>query len=249
MKNSITKLKLRGKSIRFDENGMACLNDIWKAAGFSKNQTPGDWLRLETVKRYLVAAYKQQTGKSRLWTKKEMGSVLYTKRGEGAFANAYVSLEYARYLNPALALEVNEVFLRHKSGDATLADETLQKATPEENEWAGKRALGRSKRKEFTSTLKEHGVKGWGYAKVTDASYDELFNRSAKQLRQDRRVSKYEALRDNFTMDEVAAVFFAESLSSQRIENENSFGNAECTEATRKSSRIVRAAIDENRKD
>jgi hypothetical protein len=33
-------LVIRGRDIRFDDNGLACLNDIWKAAGYSKHQTP-----------------------------------------------------------------------------------------------------------------------------------------------------------------------------------------------------------------
>ncbi|SRR5579883_238219 len=51
---------------------------------------------------------------------------------------------YAGYLSPKLELEVREVWLRYGSDDATLADEILQRATAEENRWAGARAISRS---------------------------------------------------------------------------------------------------------
>ena len=114
-----------------------------------------DWLRLGTTLKLIETVFVRITGKSRNWTKVEIKSVYYTKVGAngGTFVDPRLALAYAEYLNPKLALEVREVFLRHKSGDATLADETLQKSTPEGNEWAAVRALGRAKRRRFT--------KGW----------------------------------------------------------------------------------------
>jgi hypothetical protein len=114
------------------------------------------------------------TGKSRNWTKVEIKSVYYTKVGAngGNFADPRLALAYAEYLNPKLALEVREVLLRHKSGDATLADETLQKSTPEGNEWAAVRALGRAKRRHFTNVLQGHEVvRPIDFATVTIAVY------------------------------------------------------------------------------
>lgn len=240
------ELKLRGSVIRLDDNGLACLNDIWSAGGFTKNQKPSDWHRLTSSLKYIDAGFKQATGKSRSWTKSEMKSVFYTKNGIGTFGNIFIALEYAKFLNPALALEVNEVFIRYKTGDATLADETLQRASEEANEWAGKRALGRSRRKQFTGVLKDHGVNGFGYGNVTNTSYKALFGKTAKQLKESRDLSKSANLRDNLDTDEIVAVMFSEMLSGQRIENESSRGNKECILATKKSSEIVRHAIDEN---
>ena len=36
-------LIIRGRAIRADDNGLICLNDIWTAAGFTKNMRPADW--------------------------------------------------------------------------------------------------------------------------------------------------------------------------------------------------------------
>lgn len=48
---------------------------------------------------------------------------------------------YAGYLDPNLEVEIREVWLRYRAGDATLADEILQRASAEANHWAGMRAL------------------------------------------------------------------------------------------------------------
>ena len=157
---NVTPFIVRGRKVRVNENGLICLNDIHVAAGFSKNQKPNDWIRLGTTHKLIEAVFVRITGKSRNWTKDEIKSVLSTRVGAdgGTFVDPRLALAYAEYLNPKLALEVREVFLRHKSGDATLADETLQKSTPEGNEWAAVRALGRAKRRHFTNVLQEHEV-------------------------------------------------------------------------------------------
>ena len=49
--------------------------------------------------------------------------------------------------------------------------------------------------------------------------------------------------------DELVSVMFAEMLSKQRIDDEDSSGNRECETATRRSSKRVRATIEEDRND
>lgn len=61
-------LVLRGRSIRFDENGLACLNDIWKAAGYSRNKMPYDWQRLPGTNAKIERVLELITGKSRNYT-------------------------------------------------------------------------------------------------------------------------------------------------------------------------------------
>lgn len=55
----------------------------------------------------------------------------------GTFADVRLALAYAEYLNPDLAMEVREIVLRDKAAYPTLADDILQRATPEANEGAG----------------------------------------------------------------------------------------------------------------
>lgn len=78
----------------------------------------------------------------------------------------------AGYLSPKLEVEVREVWLRCRSGDASLADEILEKASPEVNEWAGIRALSRSTRNKHTPILHSHGVNApIDFANITNETY------------------------------------------------------------------------------
>ncbi len=198
-----------------------------------------------------IAVLERTTGKSRSWTKTEFRSVLYAKQGAGGgtYADIRLALAYAEYLNPKLALEVKEVFLRYKAGDATLADEVLQRAGAEANEWAGRRAISRSVRNGYTATLSAHGVKQHrDFAICTNALYDGLFGKNAKQLKADKGVTSG-SLRDRMNLRELAFVMAAEALSSERIEEEKSDGAAPCTRATATSARFIRDAIEGDRRD
>lgn len=243
-------LVVRGKKIQFDENGLACLGDIWRAAGFSKNQKPNDWLRLRSTANLVDAVCAKVTGKSRNFTKDEIKSVLRIKRGSGTFADVRLALAYAEYLNPKLALEVKEIFLRYKSADPTLADEVLDRASAEANEWVAKRALGRVIRSEYTKQLDQRGVEnGFHYANCTNATYLGLFDATAKQLKEARGLAKNDNLRDKMSMSEIAFVAAAEALSVERMTDEDSLGYQECRKATLMASTAIRGAIEADRKN
>ncbi len=246
------KVMLFKKSkIRVDDNGLVCLNDIHTAAGFSKNQGPSDYMALPNAQKEVSALIRKKTGKSGLFTKEDIKSVWYSRKGPGGgvWADENIALGYAAYLSPSLSIEIREVFLRYKKADATLADEVLEKASPEENEWAATRALSRVKRNEFTLTLQKHGVQSFGYAQCTDAVYKELFDAPAKELKSARSLSKTDNLRNAMSTDELVSVMFAETLSRQRIEEESPTGNSQCYKATKKSSQFVRQAIDADKRD
>ncbi|UES51561.1 KilA-N domain-containing protein [Roseibium aggregatum] len=242
-------IKIRGKKIQIDENGLVCLNDIWEAAGFSKNQKPSDWTRLSSTRKLIEAVLTKATGKSRSWSKSDFKSVLCVKNGVGTFADPRIALAYSEYLNPKLALEVREVFLRYKSADPTLADEVLERATDLENEWAATRALARVKRNEYTKTLDEHGVEGFGYANCTNAVYGQLFDATAKKLKEQKSLPKNGNLRNAMTKDELVYIMMAETLAKGRIEEEKPSGNGQCTKATKRSASFVREAIEADKKD
>lgn len=241
---------IRGRTITMDDNGFICLNDIWKAAGFRTNQKPTDWKELPSVGALMIAVMESNSEKSGV--KNYNGkSVLYSKAGKGGgtFADIRLALAYAEYLNPKLAIEVKEVFLRYKAADATLADDILERATPEDNEWAGTRALSRSVRSQFTATLKDHGATGRDYPVCTNAIYRGLFDKDAKQLRSAKGLKKSAPLRDKMTTKELVFVMASEALSSERIEEERCRDGRECLQATTKSAGFIRQAIDADRKD
>lgn len=243
-------LKIRGKIIRVDKHGLVCLNDIWRAAGFSKNLKPGDWMRLGTVHRLIEAVLKRITGRSSNWTKKEIKSASYTKVGQngGTFADVRLALAYAEYLNPKLAVEVREVYLRFKTGDATLADDVLQRASAEANEWAARRAMSRVIRNTYTEALSYHGVSlPIDFANCTNETYLGLFGKTAKQLKKQNGISGN--LRDHMDIRELAYVMAAEALSSERIEDQQCNGPHECRHATKRSARFISSAIAADRRD
>jgi len=48
----------------------------------------------------------------------------------GTYAHPILACAYAGYLSPELEIEVREIWLRYRAGDATLADEVLARASP-----------------------------------------------------------------------------------------------------------------------
>ena len=255
MKNAddpVRDIIIRGRAVRFDETGLACLNDIWSAAGYTKNQRPGDWSRLGTTMKRIERVLQLITGKSRNYTKADIQQVLRTRRGvdAGTYADPRLALDYAEYLNPKLAIEVKETFLRFKAADPTLADQIMESAGAEANEWIAKRSLSRAARLNYTSTLKAHGVTNpTDYGRCTNATYQGLFGKSARQLRAAKGLGKNAALRDKMTLKELVTLSFSEVLSCDRIEEEESSGFRECYDATAKVANTVKKMMDAESKD
>ncbi len=245
-------IRLRGHLVEEDENGRWNLNDIWLLAKGKSSQEPKHWREIGAVKKLTKELQKKVTA-SYLKENKPNIPVIYAKSGRGnsgTFAHPILAAAYAGYLSPKLEIETREVWLRFRSGDPTLADEILQRATPEENEWAGTRAIGRSKRREFTAVLQEHGVAGVGYALCTDAVYTGLFDANAQQLKIDKGLmTKAGNLRDKMDTDELVSIMFAETLSKKRIQDEEASGNSQCIRATERSTSFVRQAIEANKQD
>ncbi|ODM47417.1 hypothetical protein A9320_22385 [Ruegeria sp. PBVC088] len=231
-----------------DDDGFVCLNDIHKAAGYSKNRRPFDWQRLPSTNPLIIATYERVTGKSRK-SKIRISEVYKVVPGMGTWAHPILAAAYAGYLKPELEVEMKEVWLRYKSADATLADDILDRATDEENEWAATRALGRVKRFEYTKALDEHGVEGFGYANCTNAVYKQLFDATAKKLKQQKGLPSKANLRNAMSKDELVFVMMAETLAKGRIEEEAPQGNGPCAAATKRSAAHVRRAIDADKND
>jgi hypothetical protein len=243
--------KVRGNTIRVDENGLICLNDIHRASGFKTDLRPSAWRDNASTGPIQFAVMEKLTGKSGHWSKAEWRRAIYVSRGEnaGVYADIRLALAYAEYLNPKLALEVKEVFLRYKAGDATLADEVLQRAAPEANEWAGTRALGRSVRNQYTAALRDHGVQGKDYGACTNTLYKVLFDKNASALKKAKGLAAKATLRDSMSNTELVFIMAGETLSTERIREEECDGGEACRLATSKSARFIRSAIDADRMD
>ena len=245
-------LIVRGKTIRVDENGLVSLTDIWSAAGYRVNQRPAQWWRLPSSVKLAIALMERLgiVGKSHNGRKIRTTSIYYSKRLEGTFAHPILACAYAGYLNPKLEVEVRETWLRYRAGDATLADDILNRASPEANEWAGVRALSRAARSKYTSSLKQHGVAApVDYAICTNEAKIALFDLPAKELKRDRGLPKNANLRDSMGTNDLSFVMAAEALATERIDETDCRGTPQCKGATRTSAHFIREAIDRDRAD
>ena len=244
----VPQFKLRGRAVQIDKLGRVRLNDIHKAGGFTVNQKPTDWIALATTQKLAIKVCEKTSGKSGRFTKSELLSVICSKvgAGGGVWVHPNLALAYAKYLSADLHYEVNEVFLRYKGADPTLADDILQRSTPEANLWAGHRAMGRAERNGLTLILKDHGVTGWGYGRVTNAIYLGLFDANAGKLRKMKGAPKG-PLRDKFETSELAYTAATEHLAGERIVETDCQGNRQCESAAAISSGFMRAAIDADR--
>ncbi len=242
------QLTIRGRSITEDERGWICLDDLWSAAEGDTSKKPAHW-RIGKAAQRLVSALAEKIRISDNMSNDDEAAVIYAKPGrgnKGTFAHPVVAAAYAGYLSPALEVQVREVWLRYRAADETLADDILQRASAEANQWAGVRALSRSKRVAFTDTLKDHGVEEKGYMHCTEATYTHLLGAPSYKLRAERGFKKGN-LRDQFNSSDLAFIMAAESLAAERIEEENRHGNAECIQAAGLGAAAIRAAVEADR--
>jgi hypothetical protein len=248
--NESRAIVIRGSRIFEDIYGHICLDDLWRAAKASESKAPAKW-RLGRLAQSLIVELEKKIKISSLKENKPVPPSIYSRRGRGStgtFAHPILAAAYAGYLSPKLELEVRDVWLRYRAGDATLADEILQRATAEENRWAGARALSRSQRVSYTDTLKQHYVTGRGYMECTEAVYLKLLGGKSFQLRQTRGLAPKENVRNNLSIAELSFVMAAEALAAERIEEELRLGNDECVEASGRSAAAIRSAIESDRK-
>lgn len=244
-----TQLELRGRVISEDDRGNLCLDDIFTLARTNATKAPKHW-RGNRASKALIEELQKKVTAGYLKDGLPNFPVIYANRGRGArgtFAHPILAAAYAGYLSPKLEIEVREIWLRYRSGDVTLADEILERATAEENRWAGVRALSRAQRKSYTDTLKNHGVNGRGYMDCTEAVYYTLLGGKSYQIRARLGLPPKTNLRNELPTDQLAYVMAAEALSAERIEEEARHGNAECIDASSIGASAIRDAVERDR--
>ena len=188
---------------------MVSLTDLWKATGQNKNQGPPQWLRLPGSKKFIETLEKRIMGKSH--------DLIKSRGRAGTYAHWQIALAYAEYLSPEPHMHVNEIYMRFRSNDITLADEIAEQSTKENRSWPAKRLMGKVKRDEFTKALDEHGVKGIGYAQCTNNTYRGLWGETAVRLKKEKSKGgvSVQNLRDEFDTDELVTVMFAEVVAKK----------------------------------
>lgn len=173
--------------------------------------------------------------------------IYQTKRGRyggGTWAHWQIGLAYAQYLNPELHRQVNEIYARYKTGDPSLAAEIIDNQTDAKSaEWLASRAIGKVTRLEFTGCLRDHNVRGNGYARCTNAIYEPVLGGTAKELKAQKGLPTKANLRDNIETDDLVAVMFSEVVAKRRITTKDAQGNNECIKECRQAGTAVAALM------
>lgn len=239
------------------DGDMVSLTDIWQIAeshGYAENKDePKFWGRAPYTRK---SKGKDVINQGKGWefieslaeSLKVSATHLYqTKRGRhggGTWTHWQIGLAYAQYLNPELHRQVNEIYARYKTGDPSLAVEVIDKQTDAKTaEWIASRAIGKATRLEFTGCLRDHAVRGNGYARCTNAIYQPLLGGTAKELKIQKGLSANTNLRDNIDTDELVAVMFSEVVAKRRITTKDAQGNKECTEECHQAGTAVAALM------
>lgn len=221
-------LTLNDTPIRTDDAGRVSLNDIYAAA---QNVDAADVLKAKRDPR----RWQKEAGEHFVEFVAEnlnvrKSDVLKSKRGKGGgtFAHWQIALAYAKYLSPALHMQVNEVYARVKAGDVTLADEIADRATPEQQEWLARRTAGKVARNQLTSTLAAHGVHGKGFADCTNAIYKPILGGKKSDICAQRGLPARTNVRDVMDLEQLTRTALAEIVARKRIARNNARGNATC---------------------
>ena len=170
-----------------------------------------------------------------------------TKRGKGggSFAHWKIALAYAQYLSHELHSHILETYARAATGDKTLAVEIIEKQKkPEDAEWIANRANAVVARNKFTKCLQEHGVtKGYEIAGCTNAVYQGMFEKTAKEIREERNLPANANLRDSMDETELLSIALAENLAKRKIQTTNSQGYVQCKTRCLDASKIIADAV------
>lgn len=177
----------------------------------------------------------------------EASRIYKTTRGKGGgtYAHWQIALAYAKYLSHELHMRVNETYMRAQSGDVTLAAEIAEKQQdPKKTAWLAQRVKSIHARNVLTDTLTSHGVtKGYEIAGCTNAVYQGMFEKTAKEIREERNLPANANLRDSMDATELLAIALAENLAKRKIQATNSQGYTECKTRCLDASKIIADAV------
>lgn len=222
---AVQGLCINGLPVRQDKDGMISLTDLYQIAqseGLADGKrNPSDWSREAGAQFIEFAAKLLNTRKTGIY-KTTRG------KGGGTFAHIQIALSYAEYLSPQFQAQVNDVYLRAKSGDVTLAEEIFDKASAADQQKHAERVNGKVARVLLTSCLAQHGVHGRGYGDCTNAIYLPVIGTTAAVAREQRGLKVGANVRDAMDAEELARVSLAEIIARKNIENRNMHGNAAC---------------------
>lgn len=240
-------LVLEGQIISNDGKEMLSLTDLWKASGSIREQAPNFWVNQDSTKMFIEVLNATQD------------CIIKSKRGKsgGTWAHWQIALAYAKYLNPKFHIQCNQWVKDRIEEDKNpelaikRGRERAVKAWRKQG-WSDKeiseRLKGIDMRNVFTSVLGSHEVKLKGFGDCTNAIYKHLFGGPAKLVREKLGVPEKVNPRNHMNFEQLHAIYMAEGLASNKIEEEGIYGNEACAEACTIASRIAANAVQQMRK-
>ena len=92
--------------------------------------------------------------------------------------------------------------------------------------------------------MQEHGVtKGYEIAGCTNAVYQGMFEKTAKEIRDERNLPANANLRDSMDETELLSIALAENLAKRKIQTTNSQGYVQCKTRCLDASKIIADAV------
>jgi DNA-damage-inducible protein D len=245
-----TNLELRGSRVGEDEHGNICLNDLWKLAASPANRQPKDWYsskRVAAVKRVLDQRMEENSHHSEDRPTPPTYAIVGKGRGARTYAHAVLALDYATYLEPQLAVEVNEVFLRFRANDLTLALEILDGLTaqPEFDQTRVElRRLLADHNKLSAAAAKDAGVKD--FAAYNGSGLKGLYGgRTKAQVLEHKGLPSDAHHLDHAGHEELAANYFKATQAEAKLKRDAIKGQVAANAAHEAVGKVVRKTIAE----
>lgn len=204
----------------------------------SLSYRPVVWKSLPQAKGY-ISALEKKLGNSQKIS-------LFASHGQnGSYGHYLLLLAYLQYLNPSLHVEANDYFLRFQAGDPTLIDEIYRNADAEGKARAALRMKSILKRRAFTDELAAHGCSSDDFGRITNAGYEEAFDKNALQLRQSLGITKKsQPLRDVMPLEMLHQVQLYEDLAAAKMNKDKTQGSYPCETITRDASKMIREFLE-----
>lgn len=226
MKNNVLTI-IGNISLRHNNEGLISLTDIFKASGESDaNKEPAQWARHAGSSFIEFVADNLNVRKSCIYKTTD-------GKGGGTYAHWKIALAYAKYLSHDLHMHVNEAYMRFKTNDVSMANVIADKTTHEQQLWLEKRLQGKVVRRQFTDTLKDHGVTGMGYGRCTHAIQMPIMGGSKAHVCKTRGLSRNVNLRNQMSIEELITTSMAEIVASKTITQSGVRGNNPCAQKCR----------------
>jgi KilA-N domain len=240
---------VRGVKVTEDEQGYVCLNDMWSAAGSPENKRANEWHRGKRVAGLQSALEARIAEISRRSPKEVAGSTYYVA-GRGVKAKTYahvlLAMDYAEFMEPAIGVEMREVFVRFKKGDVTLALE-IMKGITDQAEYDVERVALRQSVRDF-NTLAAGVAQGAGvsdFPAYNGAGLLGLYTMTKAQLLKHKGLPPDAHHLDHAGHEELAANQFKATQAIAKIKREGIKGQEAAEAVHNQVAQAVRGTIKE----